>query len=270
MKKISAVFLLATALAYSLDQSPWLGDVYEFNLDSEVIYSQYRYINHAKEQPLYMYRNYLTKETLSFTASPNLELEFELELARTPHQLYGFRSTALAARYLALDDIAGDPVSLSLGANMRAVGGRAVRDVSSPYSSYLNTEIMATLGKEFTKGKDWKSRGYLAAVLGLANHGSAWNRVEAVCEGKIFSSQVLRAFMTGYFGYGPKRNIDIDNFHGWGRVEHRSIDLGAQYRYCFTLWGDLGLSYAYRVFARSYPQNEQTIQISYYLPFSLF
>ncbi|MBS0627848.1 MAG: hypothetical protein JSS09_06515 [Verrucomicrobia bacterium] len=269
MKKYG-IFFLTSICVYSLDQSPWLGDVYQFNLDSMVAYSHYRYINHAKEQPTYTYRNYVTKETLSFTASENLELEMEIELARTPHQLYGFRSSAMQARYRLLDDIAGDPLSLTLGASLRGVGGRSVRDVSSPYSSYLNAEVMFSLGKEFTKTTEWTSRGYLAGLIGLANHGSVWNRVEANFEGKFFNAQVIKAFMAGYFGYGPKTLVNINHFHGWREIAHRSIDLGAQYRYCFPRWGDLGLSYAYRVFARSYPQNEQRIELSYYLPFSLF
>lgn len=264
------IFFLTTACLYSLDESPWLGDVYEFATQTDLSYSHYRYIDQAKEQPSYTYRSYLTKETLSFTASEALAFELEVELARTPYQLYGFRSSALAARYVLLDDVAGDFVSLVVGANMRAVGGRSVRDVNSPYSSYLNTEVMTSIGKEFTKDKEWKTKGYLAGVLGLANHGSAWNRLEMVYEGKISSAQVIQAFMSGYFGYGPKTQVDINHFEGWGKIAHRSLDIGLQYRYCFSFWGDLGLSYAYRVFAKSYPQNQQTVQISYTLPFSLF
>ena len=269
MKKFT-IFCLASTCLYSLDQSPWLGDVYEFNTKTDVSYSHYRYIDQAKEQPAYAYRSYLTKETLSFTASDVLELEWEMELARTPFQLYGFRSSALGARYCLLNDIAGDLFSITLGANMRGVGGRSVKDVNSPYSSYLNTEIMASIGKEFTKQKDWATRGYAAGFVGLANHGSAWNRFELAFEGKFLSSQVLKTIMTGYFGYGPKKMVDINHFHGWGEVAHRSLDLGMQYRYCFTFFGELALSYAYRVFAKSYPQNQQTIEVSYSLPFSLF
>ncbi|MES2199264.1 MAG: hypothetical protein V4489_03770 [Chlamydiota bacterium] len=264
------VFCLASTCLYSLDQSPWLGDVYEFSIQSDVSYSHYRYIDQAKEQPSYTYRSYLTRETVSFTATSDLEFEWEIELARTPYQLYGFRSSSVGARYSLLDDIAGDFLSLVVGANMRGVGGRSVRDVNSPYSSYLNTEVMVSLGKELTQEKDWKGRGYVAGFLGLANHGSAWDRVEAVYETKISHAHVIRAFMQGYFGYGPKIKVDIHNFHGWGEVAHRSLDVGLQYRYCFSLWGDLGLSYAYRVLARSYPQDQQTIEISYHLPFSLF
>lgn len=269
MKYIVALSLASSGL-YSLDQSPWVGDVYGFNIQADVSYSHYRYIDHAKKQPSYTYRTYVTKETLSFTATDALQLDWEIELARTPYQLYGFRSSALGARYVLLDDIAGDFLSLVAGANVRGVGGRSVRDVNSPYSSYLNTEAMISIGKEFTKKRDWESRGYVTGFLGLANHGSAWNRLEAVYENKISDAHILQACMSGYFGYGPKKKVDINHFHGWGEIAHQSLDLGLQYRYCFARWGELGLAYAYRVFARSYPQNQQTIEISYSLPFSLF
>ncbi len=269
MKRLICFCFPALSLC-ALDDSPWLGNPYQFNFESDISYSRYRYINGAEKQPSYAYQTYLTKEGVSFTTADSFEVEWEIELARTPRQLYGFRSSALGAKYRLFDDIEGDFLSLTFGASLRGVGGRSVRDVNSPYASYLNAEIAVCAGKEFTKKEDWTTRGYFATMAGLANRGSVWNRFDLVYEGKPTPSQVLKGFMEGYFGYGPLKKVDIDHFHGWGSVAHRSLDAGVQYRYVFSLWGELGLSYAYRFFARSYPQNAQTVQLSYYLPFSLF
>jgi hypothetical protein len=267
------VFLSAALMVsslYSLEETPWLDNTYQFNLLQDVTYSRYRYIDHAVEQPSYAYNNYLTRTRLSLSPSQDFQVELEFEMARTPHQLYGFRSIAVGVRYSLFDDIAGDPLSVVLGGNLRPVGGRAVRDVSSPYGSYMNYEVMVSLGKEFLSDKTWKLRGYLVGTFGLANHGSCWDRFYGALEGKFLSSQVLKAFISGYYGYGMHRTVDIEHFRGWGRIDHGSIDLGVEYRYIFDFWGELGLSYGHRVLARSYPQNEQTFTLSYKLPFSLF
>lgn len=269
---MTKVFLFCSAFSSlaALQTSPWIGDTYEFYLRSDVIYSQYRKIDQAVEQPTYLYRNYLTREGISFALSSSLEVEMEVELARTPHQLYGFRSVALAGKYLLLDDVAGEPLSIAIGANVRNVGVRANKDVSSPYASFWNFEGAAFLGKEFTKTDVWRTRGYLMATLGIAHQASFWNRFELAFEGKLGKSNVGKVFCLSYLGYGLEKSVDIDHFNGWGKIAHRSIDIGVQYRYLFQFWGELGLSYAYRALAISYPRGEQTIALSYTLPFSLF
>jgi hypothetical protein len=266
------LFLASSCVStvFALQDSPWLGDTYEFYLHSDVVYSQYRKIDKAVEQPGYTYRNYVAREGLSFSFSSCAEIEAEVELARTPHQLFGFRSFALSGKYLLLDDIAGDPISFSLAANIRNVGVRAVADVSSPYAAYWNFEAVTAIGKEFTKIDNWTTRGYAVASVGIAHLASFWNRFEAAFEGKIGKSNVGKVFCLAYLGYGPKIAVDIDHFQGWGKISHRSIDVGLQYRYVFQTWGEVGLSYAYRLLAISYPKQEQTITLSYNLPFSLF
>lgn len=262
--------LLMMSSLYSLDETPWLGDVYGFKVNTEFTYDRFRYIDNALFQPAYAYNNYATDIAFSFTASPSLELEWELEMARTPYQLYGFRSSALGAKYRMLDDIDGDPISLILGFNMRAVAGRSVRDVSSPYASFMNYEAICSIGKEFTKDKEWTTRGYAIGTLGIANHGSFWDRAYIAFESRFLDSQIFKLFTCGYFGYGLNNVVDIDHFNGWGKIHHSSLDVGIGYRYCFTLWGDLGLSCAYRVLAKSYPKHAKTVELSYRLPFSLF
>lgn len=264
-----ASFFLCSQVLFSLEQAPWLGNVYEFEFQTDFIYSQYAKIEGALVQPAYSYNNYVTDAALSVALTPKIDVEVELDMARTPHQTYGFRSAALQGRYLFLDDIAGDLLSLNVGLNTRAVTGRSVRDVSSPYASYWNGEATLSLGKEFTKDSNWKTRGYVLGAIGLANHGSFWNRYEAAFAARIGLSQSAEIFSRGYFGYGSQKTVDINDFRGWGYVDHRSIDMGAKYSYLFEIWGSLSASYACRVWSVSYPQGEQYIQFTYTLPFSI-
>jgi hypothetical protein len=269
-KSWCALFFAFSVQAFALEEAPWLGDVYEFELFTDVLYSQYRTIDHAIVQPSYAYNNYVTDFALSFTPSESIDVQWEINLARTPYQTYGFRSSALQGRYLLWDDTEGDPLSIALGLNTRAVTGRSVRDVSSPYASYWNGEATISVGKEFTKDADWKMRGFLFASLGLANHGSLWDRCKASFEARIKDAHAVQLFALGYFGYGQSKSVNINAFQGWGKIWHGSIDLGAKYSYFFDLWGTLSLSYACRVLAYSYPKGEQTLQLSYTLPFSVF
>jgi hypothetical protein len=262
--------IIAMTSSYALEEAPWFGEVYSFYLHSDFAYSQYSRIDHAKKQPSYAYNNYLTEFALGFTPAEKIDVEIEANLARTPHQTYGFRSAALQLRYLFWDDIAGDLASIAFGLNTRAVAGRSVADVSSPYASYWNGEATLSIGKEFLKDSDWKLRGYVLGSVGLANHGSFWDRCYGALQGRFLSSQALKIFTSGYFGYGSQETVDISNFSGWGFIRHRSVDVGAEYSYFFELWGTLSVSYACRVLAISYPKGEQTFQISYQLPFSLF
>ncbi len=266
----TAALLCFSVKLFSLQEAPWLGDVYGFELYTDFAYSQYSKISHAIKQPSYAYNNYVNDLSFIFTPSEKIDLEAAVNMARTPHQTYGFRSAALQARCLFLDDIAGDPVTITAALNTRAVGGRATRDVSSPYASYWNGEASISVGKEFTKDQNWKTRGYLFGSVGLANHGSFWNRYRVSFEARILKNQTLEAFSVGYFGYGSEKSVDIEHFKGWGFIHHRSIDIGAKYSYLIDLWGDLSVSYACRVWAYSYPEREQTVQISYTLPFSAF
>ncbi len=261
-------FLMVSPGLFSLDKAPWLGDAYEFDLYTDINYSQYSKISNAIRQPAYSYNNYVNDVAVGLALGDSFDVQIETNLARTPHQTYGFRSAALQGRYLLFDDIAGDPVTLNVGLNTRAVTGRAVRDVSSPYASYWNGEATVSVGKEFTKDDDWKTRGYLFTSVGLANHGSFWNQYELSYEARFLANQAVQIFSDGYFGYGNKKRVDINHFRGWGFVRHRSIDVGARYCYMPEFWGTLSFSYACRVWAYSYPQKEQIIQFSYNLPFS--
>jgi hypothetical protein len=269
MKKI-AVFSLICCSLQGLEENPWLGNAYEWNACVSESYSRYRFIDNAKVQPQYAYNNYDTDLSLSVTLGASLLGELELEMARTPHQTFGFRSMALYGQYQILDDIIGDVVSLTCGLSARAVTGRAVRDVSSPYASYLNGEFSLSIGKEWIYSADWNVRWHMAGMIGLANHGSFWNRALAAIEAKVWQNASCKLFLEGYFGYGRDQVVDIDHFHGWGYIRHGSLDIGGSYQYALGLWGEIGLSYAYRVIAYSYPQNTQTATLFYRLPFSFF
>lgn len=250
------------------EEGPRVGNAYEFCWDSKFSYIRYRHIQGAEQGPSRIYRSYVNKESLSFTIGDGAEIGWDIELACTSRRPYGFSSSALYGKWILLNDIAGDPVGLAAGTSLRVVEGKSVRDVNSPYASYLNIEAFLSAGKEFIQGKHRKTEGYATVFLGLANRGAAWNRYRIGYGGKVLGNHILEGFSEGYFGYGTKKHPNVDHFRGWGSYAHRSIDLGVTYSYQFLIWGKLTVSYAGRIFARSYPEYAQTATLSYALPFS--
>lgn len=271
MQRFLALSLLSLTLpAFSLETKPWFGEVYEFSFDTAFTYGRYRFVENALKQPSSPTNTYLLSLDLGFTGSETWDLQCETELARTPRQPFGWRSVALQGRYRWFDDVAGDPVSVVTGMNLRAVSPHSVRDVSSPYASYLNLEFTASLGKEWSRRGIWTLHTYGFASVGMANQGAAWTSEMLVATWNFSNTHRLTLLGLGYFGFGRREKVNIEDFHGWGKTSHQSIDVSLGYGYHLPLWGTLELFYAYRVFARNFPERLHSITLAYHLPFSLF
>ncbi len=262
--------LALTAPAFSLETMPWLGDQYEFDLESSFTYSRYRKVQGASKQIKGPSNDYDLLFDLGYTVYPDLDARIELELAETPRQPFNWRSAAFQIRYQWLDDIAGDPLSVTTGFNFRGVPHHALRDVSCPYASYANFELTVALGKEWSKGQMWTMRTYGWASMGIASRGLPWSQQLAMYQINVDDVHEFSFFAFGDLGFGGKQHVDVHRFNGWGEFQHQSIDLGAAYGYEFTIWGKLTATYAYRVFAHNFPERVNFFTLNYTLPFSLF
>lgn len=256
----------------ALEVEPWFRQEWEFNFDSSFTYSRYRDVQGAHPQLQSASNDHVLAFDLGVPTSPTWAFDIDIEFADTPRQKMGLRSSAFQLRYQWLDDIPGDPVTFVTGANIRGVSGHSLKDVSSPYASYANYELSFTLGKEWYPELDphWMLRAYLNAVAGIANHGAPWTNFLAVLEGHPGAAHRLGVFGASSIGYGHKTHIDIDHFHGYASIRHRSIDVGATYAYAFEDWGTLRFAYTRRVLARLFPENVNFFMVSYSLPFTFF
>ena len=265
-----SLFLTCPIFACALQTKPWLGNKYEFDFESTFIYSRYNKVQGASKQLKSPSNDYDLFFDMGWTPYTSFDMRAEIELAETPRQSFNWRSVAFQARYQWLDDISGDPVSVTTGFNFRAVPHHSLRDVSCPYASYANYELTASVGKEWSKGADWAMRTYGYATIGIANHGLPWTKELATWQFNWQDRHVFSLFATGDFGFGHKHHVNVRHFNGWGNYLHQSIDLGIAYRYCFDIWGTLTASYAYRVFAHNFPERVNFFTLAYFLPFSLF
>lgn len=264
-----ALLLLPISLS-ALQVQPWFHEIYEFTFTPSYTYSRYRDVQNGHPQLKSASNDHLIAFDLGISPMQKWDVDADLEFADTPRQSLGFRSSALQLRYQWLDDIAGDPVSVTTGISGRGVGGHSLKDVSCPYHSYANFELNSAVGKEWDTGPFWFLRTFGFAAVGMANHGFPWMRALIDLEGNLHHTHRLGLFAEGYFGFGDKTRVHVDHFRGYSSLRHQSIDVGLKYTYAFQIWGRLSLAYTRRVFARSFPENVNFFTICYQLPFSLF
>lgn len=264
------IFFCVLGTVSALDVKPWLGNVAECELQTAFTYSRYDKVQGATPQLKSTSNDKLIRLDLGMSILSSCDVQLEAEFADTPRQSWGMRSVALQARALWLNDIAGDPCSVVTSFNIRGVSGHSLHDVSSPYHAQVNFELNSSVGKEWSRKGVWTMRTFGLAGVGMANRGFPWLRGIGGWEANWQDTHRLGLFIHGYFGLGDKRRVNIEHFNGWAQFAHRSIDLCTAYAYQFGVWGTLSVQYAYRIFAKTFPERVNFFTICYCLPFSFF
>jgi len=276
MKKILITCFLSPLPLIALPIEPWLGNVWQFEFRPAYTYSHFNKVENAKKPLKHSSNDQFLRfglgvvPMLGLVSPPDWGVDLEIEFADTPRQNFGFQSAALLLRKQWLDDIVGDPISLTTGISLRGVSHKSLRDISCPYHSYANIEFNAAAGKEWSHAAFWTWRTFAFAALGMANRGYPWGRAVLSFQGNHLNHFQYELFTEGYMGFGPQRVVNINHFFGYAKIKHRSIDVGFNLRYLFDIWGSLNFTYSYRVFARSFPAHANFFTLWYQLPFSLF
>ena len=252
-----------------LEVQPWFGDVYEFHLLSSYSYSLFDKVQGGRPQLTKPFNEHLVYFGLDFSPSPEWAIDGDIQFADTTQMSFNFRTVALQARYLWLDDIIGDKVSLSTGFNARLTPSYALRDVSCPSRANLDMELNFSMGKEFEATESWLFRVWGFGCVGHANRGSPWVRAIIALETNIDDQHKLALYAEGNNGYGRHTHLSTDHFNGYAKIRTKSIDLGVRYGLRTGVWGTLRFEYARRVLAKAAPAQVNTWIVSYLLPFSL-
>lgn len=261
--------VIMTCSSHALQTSPWLGNPFEWTSETGFTYSFYRKVQNASPQLSSFANNYDFWWDLGVTLSPRWDIQTEFEFAKTPFQSFNLRSAGLQGRFQCLNELEGDRFNLTLGFNFRAAPGHAMRDLSCPYSANCNYEVTLSIGKEWVDQGSWTNHLYGWISLGAGNHGQPWTRQLFMWKKNWNNVHRLFLFTAGDFGFGHKEKIDVKKFYGWGPFKHQSIDFGAGYEYEFLTMGKLSFNYAYRLFARSFPERVNFFTLTYTLPFSV-
>lgn len=253
----------------ALEVRPWLDPLLEFYFCPAYNYNYFSRVDGAVPNHSYPSSNQVVCFEGRVSPATHWDVQAEVEGTRTPRQPWGYRSAALQGRFQWFDDIAGDPFSGTLGLQVREVSGKSLSDISMPYHATLNVELHSAIGKEWAREGVWTFRTWGMLGVGTGNRGAPWIRALAGVEKNWSDRHRLSGFAMGYVGLGGEQLIRVHHFHGWGRFQHQSIDVGLAYQLHFDVYGDLSFSYSTRVYAHVFPEYVQSITVAYQLPFSI-
>lgn len=263
------LFLLLPLWGMTLEVQPWFGDCLEFHFLGSYAYSFFDKVQHGVPQLTYTFQSNVIYFGLDFSPTPEWSIDTDLQFADTSKENFNFRSVGLQARYLWLDDIVGDRVSLATGGSARFTNSASLHDVSCPYHANFDFELHFSLGKEFDVSDCWAWRLWGFGAVGHANRGSPWVRGILALETNYDDQHKFAILAEGSNGYGRHTTVLIDDFNGYAKIRQKSIDLGARYGYRLGVWGTLRAEYYRRLLAKSCPEQVNTFIVSYLLPFCL-
>ncbi len=262
-------FFFIPLVLFGFEVSPWFGTIAQLEMRPSYSYSFYSQVNSGGKKLSYSSHDQWLDLNLGVSFLPTLDIQTEANFSNTRRLSWGTNRVGLQLRYLFLNDISKDPISLASNIQIFYVPTRSLRDVSSPYHAQGNLEWGWALGKEIAKDYHWNYRLYSYLGVGSANRGSLWSKQKLSFKFNYRFRHHLEAFVKGYFGFGNRKKIFIDHFNGFAKIAHRSVDLGASYHFLFEVWGTLSLRYTYRIYARFFPEYENRFTFEYRFPFSL-
>lgn len=263
-------YLLAASLipwqAHSTEYQPWFPQSLQIQSRSTYVHQNYNEVN-----GLFGDLDETSKDdfyTQGFElAYDRYDGELEITVSATARHTLGPDNIKLNFRYLILDDVIDDPISLAVGLTASQVFRLALEDVSSFHHGLFEGEFYISLGKECAPKADWVSRWWVVSGIGLGDHGSPWLHEEIAYERRFECFQTVRLFATGLFGLGGERLNLFDHFDGYGPIHHQSIDLGMRYSIAVPIFdATLSLEFARRVYAKNFPTGVNRILIQLWAP----
>lgn len=271
MKKFVCVALAAmtgVGQLCAVDLMPWYSNALELN--TELLYTLQNYRKVETECGHHKYRSNDSFVTLSIgTSFEPYAIDMEITGANTRHHHTYFDDFALTARYQWLDDVIGDYVSLVTGVTMIAATDIGKRDISNFFHGNIEGEFHVSVGREMTCFDTWSSRWWAVGGIGIADVGSPWVRGDAAYEMTLTSVDVLRLYANTLWGLGGDRLCLCHRFHGYGPINHQSVDIGMALFHDFECGGTAQLAYSARVWAKNCPMQVNLVTVSFQYPFGL-
>jgi len=247
------LFQLYMCRATATEYQPWLGNLYEFELRSSLIYQGYHRLSSGSHLKAYSSNDvFLNVSLCNSRPDPAIGLEIEAREARTRKQGGDIDQLKITGRYVWQDDVAGDPLSLTTGLSYIQAFHNSLKDVSSFHHGFYNTELFVSIGKEKPDETLWSTRWWSLFAVGIAERGSPWIRFHLNYEKRWWENHEMKVFLHSLWGLG-ERHLRLLHFDGYGAIQHQSIDVGLRYSYLLEFYGSASLEYSYRIYARNFP-----------------
>lgn len=263
-----SLFALAIAPLFAIKSDPWIPPPFQFNADIGYSFSWFPFVNDGFNPTNYHSHINQVDIDVSGSFTPRLFAELHINLNETRKVNFGFESIAPCIKYQLLNDLTGDTMALLVGTYFRFVADDNVRDVATPYGGAYNFDFLLSAGKEYDTNGELKGRAYGLFDVGVALQGMPWVIADFMGEAIFLTHNYLRVGVEGYFGFGDKTKVNVDDFYGWASVQHNSLDVKMGYAYVFDVWGELAFLYKRRVVAVAYPEFLNYFSLSYEVSFS--
>ncbi|CCB86972.1 MULTISPECIES: hypothetical protein [Parachlamydia] len=267
---VFSFFLLccfSISISDALDFSPWYGRNLEIQGRLNNRIQTYGSVN-AKGSSHYSSTDYFLDGSLSIPVLDHLSGEIECGFLTTRRHSFSFDHLSLLARYLWWNDAIGDRLSLVTGVVITQVFKQGLHDISVFHHGGFEIEPNIAWGKEMSCEEFWTSRWWGLFGVGIADHGAPWIRANLQWENNHWDQHQWIVFVRSLWGLGPG-NLHVDRFHGYGGVQHQSVDCGAKYQYLLESSATVGLEYAIRAYAHNCPSAASQFVLSIFYPFGV-
>lgn len=267
-KRLSGALFLFQITCSATEYAPWFEKPLEVHWNSTYTFQTYHSVAASKGSS-----NKSSNDNFlhtSFAANfLGYAAEVEALAAQTSQRPFGWDSIKATGRYQLMDDVVDDQLSLTAGVSVGKAWKVAVHDLSSFHHGRLESEFHLACGKEFSDVSLWKSRLWGVALAGVADSGSPWLRFDSSFERNYCDFLRLRFSVDTLWGLG-KQGLNLKrDFHGYGSIQHQSVDLKTKVSYFLeSVPGFLSLEYGYRVYAKNFPKNTSRVMLQFYYSFS--
>ena len=258
----------ATSTATAMEYATWLGNVYEFEAKGIYEYAHSNKLDTAHGDKSHTLHSNLLKVGLLFTPHPEWDLELEAGVAETTKHNLAYDETKLAVRHVWLNELTGDPVSLTTGVTLGLQQEKFLRDLSLIRHGPFEALFHVAVGREFGYSDTQYYNAWVMGQVGTANKSSDWVHAEGHLDWIISETHFFDLFLKLERGSGDKKLHTGRHFHGYSHIAYRFADLGLRYEYCINSVGKVYVEAKKRLHARFCPKGLYALEVGFDIPFS--
>lgn len=258
---------LGASFGQALDYAPWFGRSFEIQGRLSSILQTYPAVS-AKGSSSYSSTDLFLNGSVAVPLLDLISAEIEGGLLHTRHHPFGGDHLTFLGRYLWVDDTVGDFASITSGLAITQVFQPGLNNISVFHHGGIEVEAHVAYGNEIVCEEFWTSRAWGIVGLGIGDHGAPWIRANLQWDNNCWDRHQWSCFIRSLWGLGA-RDLRVRAFHGYGSVQHQSVDCGASYEYVLPATSLVKLEGAFRVYARNAPRLATHLVASFIYPFGI-
>lgn len=261
-------FLLLPLSLFSIELNPWFGKPFELETRFTYLLQNFRSVDTTCCKQHFPSNNSFYQLGAELPVLQEYDLQLEVTAFNTRQHNFCFNDMSLTGRYKWMNDIVGDPVTLTTGITISKVFKPGRRDIASFHHGGIETELTVAAGQETSWRQFWVSRWWSVVGLGVADLGAPWVRADMAWENNWCDQHLMGIYMYTLWGFGNRRLSLERSFRGYGRIHHQSVDFGLSYE-VLCGYARFRFEYVKRFYARNCPENVNVFMLRLLYPFGL-